>query len=302
MSLFRPSPTKKVATAVMLLLLLLSFLLLLFSFNSKSPHSSRVCSHRATIGSGQVSRTNQELADTLRLLYEKNIHCYDVDLSQLKDGTVIVGHPSSFEKVQSSSSSGHPSVSTLFAFLRQTYPYTSATLELKGQLINNADFAKKLEMDAFSFGVLDQIAVEGIEGPSKVKTFIALRDRIGQERGAGCGLPEGWIWGTKATEAAVLNVYRSIKSIDVILPSAICFNEEAVHKALALWLKEKKEKGNSVNNIHPLIQPWVFDSSRDAEAAFSSFTKSNNDLNQEIFTHVTKFISDEPILLAQALQ
>lgn len=260
-------------------------------YNSSSPVP--VCSHRGSIGSSIVARTSNELQSNLHLLFKEGVVCFDVDLSELKDGTVIVGHPSSIEGVVSTSS---PSVLTLFAFLRQTYPYTSATLELKGTLRDNPVFVKKLEEDARSFGIVDKIAVEGqplSTGKSSfLKEFVALRDRAGKERGAYCGLPADWIFGSKATDESIRAVYQSIEGVDIILPSALCFAEESVKLAISKWLSEKKGLHDDKSS-QPLIQPWVFDSQESAKEALS---------DGGLMRKFTKVISNEPILLARALR
>lgn len=263
---------------------------------STPPLSSPICSHRGSIGSDKVARTSEELQSYLNLLFKEGVVCFDVDLTELNDGTVIVGHPSSIEGVVSTSS---PSVLILFAFLRQTYPYTSATLELKGSLRDNPVFVKKLEEEALALGIVDKIAVEGqplSTGKSFfLKEFVALRDRPGIERGAYCGLPADWIKSSKATEASILAVYQSIKGVDIILPSALCFAEESVKLAIAKWFSEKKGLHDDKSS-QPLIQPWVFDSQESANDALNSGTDGG------LMRKFTKVISNEPILLARALR
>jgi len=283
------------------LLLIFFFLYLVLIFwKFQSPISNilpslPICSHRATLGDGKIPHTNKELSIYLQILYSEGITCVDVDISQrIFDGKVVIGHPSTVMNIDNVHQDDGPTYETLFNFLKE-FPKASATLELKGVLRNDIEFANKLFNDAKSNAVLDQIAVEGqpTDFP-KLKTFVSLRDRNGPEIGARCGLPSDWKFGNSlATDKAIRNVYESIKDVDMILPSSICFAERVVKDAIELWIIDHR---NSNGGLHDeLVQPWVYDTT---ESVFAVLKSSKNNRLQD----VTKVISNEPLLIAKALR
>jgi hypothetical protein len=278
-------------------LLLIFFFLYLFLivWKFQSPiyttlSSLPICSHRATLGIGQTPHTSKELFIYLRKLYTEGITCVDVDIIKVFDGKVIIGHPTLVNREIGQGQDG-PSIDTLFSFLKE-FPKATATLELKGDLRDDIEFAKKLYHEAKSYTILNQIAVEGQPRDfTNLRTFVALRDRNGPEIGARCGLPLEWKFGNSlSTDEAIRNIYESIKGADVILPSSICFEERVVKEAIELWIIDhtQKDKGQ-------LIHPWVYDTT---ESAISVLKNSKNNRLQD----VTKVISNEPILIAKALR
>jgi hypothetical protein len=99
-----------------------------------------ICSHRATLGNGQTPHTSKELSIYLRKLYTEGITCVDVDIIKVFDGKVIIGHPSLVNREIGQGQDG-PSIDTLFSFLKE-FPKATATLELKGDLRDDIEFAK----------------------------------------------------------------------------------------------------------------------------------------------------------------
>ena len=283
LSKIRLSRVKSVC-GLLLIFFFLYLLLIFWKFQRVLP-SLPICSHRATIGNGQTPHTSKELNIHLRKLYNEGITCVDVDIIQLFDGKVIIGHPSSLNR-DIGQDQDSPSLDTLFSFLKE-FPKATATLELKGVLRDNIEFAKKLYNEAKSYTIWNQIAIEGQPRDfTKFRTFVALRDRNGPEIGARCGLPLEWKFGNS------LLTDEAIKGVDVILPSSICFEERVVIEAIELWIMDHKNlKGEGIYEV----QPWVFDSTENVFAVLKS-SKNNRLLD------VTKVISNEPILIAKALR
>lgn len=276
----------------LLVVIVLAFLAVLFMFSHDLPRSplSPVCSHRASVGGGATPSSLGDLTAALQQLASEGILCYDVDITQLSDGTPVVGHPSEIEK-----SATHITLPMFFTALAALPAGATATLELKGALRGDAPFALRLAIDAKAAAVKSRLFVNGLPaGITKegLQAFTILRDRAppGSSR---CGLPVGWESGRNSNAAdfaaAIESVAAVIAGAQLVMPSSLCLAETPVRVALNRWI--------AVTN-DAMIQTWIIDS----PTAARDLLRGGKEGGPLLPPRHVKFVSNEPIQLARSLQ
>lgn len=296
--------------ACVLTCLLSVFLLLVFRrVSAHSSASLSICSHRASLGGdARPPATPAEYASSMRALAARGVLCYDVDVTPLggaraADGSVPhgVGHPTAFKSVGAdgvASGGGRPAtLSDFFAVLRSLPPSASATLEVKGALVDDARFAAFLASAARAAGVLGQIAVQGVApavAPPGLSLSLALKDRP-EEDGSVCGGVKGSDGGGSGGggAAAVAALANALSAYDVVCPSIKCVEIGVVRDGIKAWASGKgQEGGRRAGPAYGTVQTWVVDDAAAAMRVRSSFDNG---------ARLARFVSNEPLALARAL-
>ena len=266
--------TRPLCVTTCLLLLSLSYL---YAHSSRAAVNLRepsfICAHRASVGGGRTPRSSNEIHAALTSLASAGIMCYDVDVTQLSDGTVVVGHPNDSSRV---------SLPDFFAALPAG---ATATMELKDALRGDVDFVRVLKSHALAARVMGRIAVDGLPATAASKgfrRFVALRDRARAPGGARCGHGD-----SVSAPDALIEVAREIAGADIVMPSVVCLSDSAVKEALKAWFSKK-----STFEARGSIQTWVVDDDVAARGL--------------LLTHARDFpglyiVSNEPLILERAL-
>ncbi len=246
----------------------------------------------------------------MRALAAVGVLCFDVDVTpfggaRAADGSVPhgVGHPTAFKSVGAdgvASGGGRPAtLPDFFAVLRSLPPGASATLEVKGALVDDARFAAFLASAARAAGVLGQIAVQGVApafAPPGLSLSLALKDRP-EEDGSVCGGVKGsgggggGGGGGSGGAAAVAALASALSAYDVVCPSIKCVEIGVVRDGIKAWASGKgREGGRRAGPAYGTVQTWVVD---DAAAAMR--------VRSSIDAQLARFVSNEPLALARAL-
>lgn len=265
-----------------------------------------ICSHRAAQnGDTQPPSTAAEYATSMRALAASGILCYDVDVTpfggaRAADGSVPhgVGHPTAFTHMGANgvvSGGGRPAtLQDFFDVLKSLPSGASATLEVKGALVDDARFAAFLVSAARAAGVLGQISVQGVApavAPPGLTLSIALKDRP-EEDGSVCGGVMASGGGGEAAAVALANV---LSAYDVVCPSVKCVEIGVVRDAISVWSNKRgREEGRRPSGpAIGTVQMWIVDDAQSALRARSSIDDG---------ARLARFVSNEPMALARALE